>query len=455
MLVAMNRWARPLWRRHAALSWFAMMALACSSEPRPPHVVLISIDSLRPDHLSIYGSPRPTDAPLIDLFEEAVIFEDAISTSSWTVPAMASLITALLPKQHGVTKGRVASVKSNRPTEAEGQPALADSITTLAEYLGARGYATVAVSTNPHLSRELGFAQGIEHFERLQPPDPSGPRASLPDAVRANAAVYRLLEQIGPDEPVFLWIHYVDPHTPYHAREPWLGRYVDELGFPNTDLPVEASDIESFRRLPWDMQQKRKLMEAYYDAEVSYVMVQIKELLERLELGDEVIFVLTSDHGEAFYEHAYHGHSVYLYKEEIRIPLLIRFPGSGPRARRVPDTVSIVDVMPTLLDYLGIPIDPRVQGRSLLSLARGESDPTPVAVFGSLGRRKRKDYSFVRRGRWKLIRNHYTDENRLIDLENDAIEFGDVANRHPRVMAELLKLLAARHALPGPEPEHR
>jgi len=427
-------------RAYACLT--ALLWVGCSSGPELPNVVLISVDSLRPDHLSINGYSRETDAPLKELFQHAVVFENAISTSSWTAPAVASLITGQLPRQHGVTKGRVKVAKGDHPTEAELQPVLDPSIITLAEYLEARGYATLAVSTNPHITRELGFAQGFRHFERVQPVDAEGATGSLhADAARANAVATRLRNQVGSRQPVFLWIHYIDTHLPYYARQPWLDEYKAELRLPAVELPASAAADTSFRGKAMDLSQKRRLLEAYYDSEVAYAMQQISELLKELALGDDTVFVLTSDHGEAFFEHGYMGHSVYLYESEIRIPLLIRFPEPGPDARRVPEFVSIVDVMPTLLDFLGIPVESPIQGRSLLALADGATDPEPVALFGSLSRRKKKSYSFVQRGRYKLIRNHYTGHDRLIDFQTDRIEFRDSSKKNKEVVKELSALL--------------
>ncbi|MGE4606735.1 MAG: sulfatase [Myxococcota bacterium] len=436
---------------HTLLLSFVMLVPGCASEPRLPHVVLISIDTLRPDHLSIYGYGRHTDAPLADMFEAAVVFDNAVSTSSWTAPAMASLITSMLPEQHGITTGRVKGLYVGRPTDAEFQPVLGDSFTTLGEHLEAKGYTTFGISTNPHVSAELGFAQGIGNFERLRAVDPDPVSGNLyADAVETNAVASRLRERIDASGPVFLWIHYVDPHTPYRARLPWLVNYV--VG-PTPDLPPSASAPSSFVGISPKRQARRRLLEAYYDAEISFVMQQISELVEQLDLGDHVLFVLTSDHGEAFFEHGYHGHSTNLHETEVRIPLLIRFPEPGPVARRVREPVSIIDIMPTLLDYLGVPIDPQIQGRSLLSLARGESDPVPVPVFGNLSRRKTDDFSFVRSGRWKLIRNNRANDLRLYDLDTDPRETDNLVGSEPRIVKELAALLAAQRARPRPRIE--
>lgn len=231
---------------------------------------------------------------------------------------------------------------------------------------------------------------------------------------------------------------------------PWLDRYVAEPGRPTPNLPPSASAPSAFRSVSWKRQTQRELLEAYYDAEISFVMQKISELLAQLDLGPRVLFVLTSDHGEAFFEHGYHGHSINLYESEVHIPLLIRFPEPGPVARRVREPVSIIDVMPTILDYLGIPIAPDIQGRSLLSLARGESDPVPVPVFGNLSRKRTDDLSFVRWGRWKLIRNNRANNLRLFDLDTDPREIDNLVGSKPRIVEKLVASLAAQRARPRP-----
>ncbi len=181
------------------------------------------------------------------------------------------------------------------------------------------------------------------------------------------------------------------------------------------------------------------MLRAFYDGEIRFVTDQLGKLLAGLELGDNVLYVLTSDHGEAFYEHGWGGHSTSLYEAEVRVPLLIRFP-DGEFARHVKDPVSIIDVMPTILDYLGFPVPSAIAGRSLMPLVQGERALPPRPVYGDLSRAD-NDLRFVREGRWKLITDLKRGTEELYDLELDPGELANLVEKRPAEYRRLATLL--------------
>jgi arylsulfatase A-like enzyme len=308
-------------------------------------VVLISIDTMRRDRLSLYGSPRRTTPGLEGLANEAVVFEDAVSTSSWTLPAHASLLTSLLPAVHGATSSKVGL-----SPEWPGLPRL----------LADAGYFTQAMVTHVYLSKEYGFGEGFDRHRYF-------PETRAEDVT--NQAI-RFLEARG-DSDFFLFLHYYDPHWHYDPPPPY------DRAFDPAYRGETTGTWWDFKELTADSIDPRDLhhVQSLYDGELLYTDRQIERLfqeMKRLGLYEKALLVVTSDHGEEFLDHGQWEHQKTLYEEQLRVPLLIKFPGDaaiGPR--RVPGQVGLVDVAPTVLDALGIPAPPTFQGRSLLDAARG------------------------------------------------------------------------------------
>src|SRR5262245_39928490 len=238
----------PTRHRYAAVSLLLgtlLQAGACrtdepSARPRPTNVVLITIDTLRPDRRPLYGYRRKTTPFLDELADRAAVFDRAYSTSSWTAPAMASLFTSLPPRAHGVVKGFVAN------EQVLGQDLLSDRFDTLAEILSRNGWQTFGVSTNAHLTTATGFGQGFTELRSLW----------WDGAARANDEALALAERLRTAERWFLWVHYFDPHFPYDHHQPWFDAYVSE---PDPPLP---------QPVPPDLLKGLREMDAGYDSEI-------------------------------------------------------------------------------------------------------------------------------------------------------------------------------------------
>jgi len=370
-----------------------------------PNVVLVLLDTLRPDHLEAYGYAHPTSPYLNELGQRAAVFEKAFSTSGWTPPATASALTGLFPTNHGVVHGFETNERVQRDLDAGRAPtiplvALPRDSRTLAEAFRAAGYRTYGATTNVHISEPIGFDRGFDHFEHARDADS--------DWVREVAGAWEDSWNDG-RAPSFLYLHLNDVHRPYDPREPW---YTPAEGAVEDDL-------------------------ARYDSEIRHVDENLRELARRFHWEKNTVVCVISDHGEAFGEHGLVGHGPSLNFSVNRVCFLLA--GPGVPAGRHATNVSLVDVYPTLLELSGQAPPPTLDGRSLLSLVRGEpwSERT---LFGH--RRKRGNeleqflWSAVR-GRWKLIVDPTTDEVRLYDHVADPEELSDVAAEHPDVVAEL------------------
>jgi choline-sulfatase len=308
--------------------------------PRPPNVVIYLVDTLRADHLGVYGYDKPT-SPRIDAFaRDAVVFEDAQAQASWTRPAVASIFTGLEPDRHDVqTRDDSISPES----------------VTLAELLSASGYRTVGVVTNGNAGETFGFAQGFDRFVRAVQDDR--------EADRVNVLAFRELEEI--EEPFFLWVHTIDPHAPYEPREEWRERFYFDSG-SEKDLG-DMEQLKAFRRGDPATAEERREVISLYDAEIAFNDEYFGQLLDRLEeLGfyDDAMIAFVSDHGEEFWEHDNWGHGHTLYEENLNVPLLVKLPGRTGGGR-VAETVQQTDLFATALDVAGVELPSYVNAISL------------------------------------------------------------------------------------------
>jgi arylsulfatase len=347
------------------------------------NVIVILADALRADHVGLYGSPRDT-TPTLDAAARArgLVFDHASSVSSWTLPAVASLLTGLYPVRHGVVRSE--------------QALLSGSWTTLGDRLRAAGYTTGAVVTNPLIDADHGFAEGFEEFDE-------GP---FMDAGRAFARARTWIVRHR-EERFFLYLHVMEPHAPYAAAEPFYGFFdpgyagrIDHdtwsaLGNPDVratllalagGLPVDVRDDlgetskQEGERVGVGVALLQRLQKLY-DGEVRYADAELGGLLAFLAeqgLDGETIVVVLSDHGEEFAEHGHLGHMFNLYDTTLRVPLVVLDPDL-PAGRRVSAQVSLVDVMPMLLDRLGVRVPEGLDG---LTLSQAEAAGPERIVFG-------------------------------------------------------------------------
>ncbi len=345
----------------------ALGALGSCAPAAPRSVVLIVVDTLRADHLGLYGYPRPTSPVLDALARDAAIFERAFATSPWTLPSFGSLFTGRLPAEHRA--GWPAGAGESGEAEGRQFLPLSAGLPTLAESLGARGLDTAAIMNNAFLHSDFGVARGFATYDHI-----GGNRRRIR---RADEVVDRALDWLGKEGrgDFLLVVHFFDPHLNYDAPEPFRGRFAgaemtDEERNALMELRPLRQRVRQGEAVDWDF------LIGAYDEEIAFVDRELGRLWRGLERSGrlaESLVVLTADHGEEFGDHGgfEHGHS--LYGELVRVPLLVWGPGVEP-GRRV-EPVSLIDVFPTVLDALGLPAPDGLPGRSLKALLAGGAGP--------------------------------------------------------------------------------
>jgi arylsulfatase A-like enzyme len=305
-----------------------------ASVPERPHVFIYVVDTLRADAIAPYGGGNAT--PRASAFaDDAVTYRRAIAPSSWTLPSVVSLLTGQYPDRHGVTKGQFIYDPERTP-----------SLQTL---LRGHGYRTLGISHSGIVSETYGLDAGFQSFylsDRL-----NGWRLGSEAATGLLAAV--LHEQVG-SAPVFAYVHTVDPHAPYVAAP---GSSAPRLSMPLLEYLPKPFLAKGLARDPRKVAEMRTL----YDGEVAYADAQFGrfvDLLKWLNLYDNSFVVFTADHGEEFAEHGGFEHGDTLFEEVLRIPLLVKFPHQKFAGVRVEDRVTLVDLAPTIVSGVGIPVPP-------------------------------------------------------------------------------------------------
>lgn len=379
---------------------------ACNASAPPPsgpaNVVLITLDTTRADRLGAYGYERPTSPTLDRLAAESEVYERAYSTSSWTLPAHASLFTGMLPTSHGADKdpggSLVLSAAVDTPDSWKMYRASAprEDVPTLAELLQQAGYATGAVVGGPWMKRVFGLARGFAFYDDANVGADGRPGAEITASARAWLA-----EQ---QQPFFLFLNYFDPHTPYSAP------------------PEYAKRVLGGEKLPSQPTQ-RQIQSLLYDAEILYTDDQLAQLfaeLRRLGVWDSTWIVVTADHGELLGEHGRTGHGLTLDEPVVRVPLIVKAPADRARRGRRDAPVQITDVMPILLDGLALPIPPSVQG----SLPGQRKDPLLAELDLLPAESEDGEYKALIDGDWKLLWSSRAG-TRLYDVGDDPGETRD------------------------------
>ncbi len=357
----------------------------CSADKKadPLNVVLISIDSLRRDHVGAYGYPKPTTPALDRLAAEGALFENVVAESSWTLPTHMTLLTGLSALAHGLD-----SFAGGR---------LADTHTTLAERLRDAGYHTWGIYSGPYLHPIFGFGKGFELYEGILPEsaldredfDVQNPEAAR-EVMSANSRAHRtvtsdevsekakaLLSQPR-DRPFFLFLHYFDVHYDYIPDESvWRMFDPDYAGTLTAEGYRRNSDIHP----DMDARELQHVL-ALYDGEILHTdryIGSVIETLERQGLRENTLIVVTSDHGDEFFEHGRKGHGQSLFDEVLMVPLIVRLPGRIPAGLEVKEQVRHLDIAPTILSYAGLEAD--LEGEDLgAALAPGGFLPALDAV---------------------------------------------------------------------------
>jgi arylsulfatase A-like enzyme len=386
------------------------------------NVVLISIDTLRADHVSCYGYKHATTPNIDRLAGQGHLFSNAYTTIPSTLPAHASLFSSLYPRQ-------LATRRNGEKTPAKA--------TTLAETLESAGYATAAFVSTSIMNARYGLDQGFQTYN-----DVGKQTTRTAEETLAKATIW--LEN-HKDESFFLFVHFFDPHTFYHAPD----FFREKFGAPDRPMPPKRGFIQNSSQFTTEVIGKTI---AAYDAEIAYAdwaLGRLMQTLEHLDLNENTLIVLLSDHGETLDELAtrygyFFDHGEFLYVHQLQIPMVIRMPAMVSQEIGIVhiDTVSIADIMPTILELLQIEPLTSIAGLSLLPILHGEKvSHGPVFSERQTFERAPKpylrgdDYSIIE-GKWHFIFSTVRDSE-LYNLLDDASEVSNL--RHEREKTKTLK----------------
>lgn len=419
--------------------------------PKRPNILLLSIDTLRADHLGCYGGTRVATPNVDRIAAEGALFENAACPMPMTRPSLTTVHTSLHPREHGVVNNGVA---------------LADDATTLAETLAASGYQTAAFAPVRLLDAASGLAQGFESYV--------APEAHHLPADRVAPGALDWLAARDPARPFFVWLHLFDPHLPYAPPAAYApGPGASEISWRGL-LRIAAEHDGDVPQATLD-----RALELYA-GEVAYVDHWVGQVLARLDaLGvlDDTIVVFTADHGECFDHGIFFEHADCLYDGAAKVPLLVRYPATVPAGLRVAAQVEHLDVAPTILSLAGVEAPAAFRGRALLPVPPTATRALESAAFALIEHPLYQDKNAAERSRkqqrirsvggvptrevlidrpssalrgeaWKLITDGPASE--LYDLASDPEESRNLATARPHVTADLRRVLdekLAQHPL--------
>jgi arylsulfatase A-like enzyme len=435
---------------------------ATDSAGGPPRtVILIQGDTLRKDHLELYGYGRQTGPTLKRMAEEGAFFDNAITQTSWTKAATPSVHTSLYPSTHGVHQ-----IPDRLPASA----------TTLAEVYRDAGYATVSFAAVAFTGAFTNLHQG---FEVLHEGESTAGRAGPRGAKTAREYTDRLIEWLDThrDVPSFVYLHFFDPHPPYEPNRPYdtmwadpkgrdeylreqevLKKFVSDAFLAQRGMATPDELVKAGLDPAWFLQYSKD----WYDGSIRGMDDEIARLVEELRglgLDQRSVIAFYADHGEEFHDHGRMWHGQSIYGELIRVPLILWGPGRIPKSGRIEEPVSLIDVMPTLLDLSGLRAPAAAQGQNLRPLFTGGTGGAGAAKEGwkkrpviaekqPIGREdfpnKSESYA-VMDGGWKLIQNVVRPPDKpefeLFDFYKDPLDQKNVAAEHPDVVARLTRAL--------------
>jgi len=369
----------------------ALSMVGCGGSETPdaatgvrPNIIFVSIDSLRADHLGCYGYSRPTSPFLDKLARKGLRFENALSTTSWTLPSHAAMFTGLLGPTHGLVDNGMS---------------LSEDHVTMAELLGENGYDTAGFFGGPYLHPTFGMAQGFDVYESCMtttPEDQQGEdvrnSASAHDApshrditgprTRERVQAWAEKRTAGDaSSPYFLFVHLWDVHYDYYAPKEYEALFAD----PNYSGPVDGRLMSNEAIRPDMSRSDLAQVLALYDAEIRFTDDILEGIFADLEKGgllENTLVVITSDHGEEFFEHGMKGHNKSLFDEVLRVPLIVSWPEEIEGGRTIRDQVQIIDLLPTFASVAGVIENLPVQGKDLAPLLEGRAMKSRDALSG-------------------------------------------------------------------------
>jgi len=398
---------------------------ACAADEAPPQpdVVLIVMDTTRQDHISPFSEENSSGPFFEKLAAQSMLFENAWTASSWTAPSSATIHTGLHPQRHGLLQCLWAQV-GPPPEGAKVQDILAkvdlvampSGVQTLGEHLAQAGYRGIGVAANPNICEELGFARGFESF-------------TLKNDVGTEELIQRFHAAKSEEEtsrPLFAYFHLNDPHAPYQRHEEHC---------PHLEDGSEC------------------IFNCWYQSEIDFVGAQLGSLFDEMGWWEGAVIVLVNDHGEEFGEHGQIGHRFSLHPEVCRAPLMISAPGLTPRRTSLP--AHQVDILPTVLDLVGLPQPELGDGMNLTGITdASQHKERPILSHRSEPRSGKELWSLLI-GDWRLTDEQPTGTLTLFNISEDPSEKANLADAHPEKAAAMSERLNTIRASLSPLPRNK
>jgi len=402
----------------------AIQSTGCDRGPK--NMILISIDTLRPDRLGAYGATAPTSPTLDKLAAGGVLYTNAFATSPWTLPSHASMLTGLYPNRHGLK---------------ETDHKLSEKIPTVTSVLAEAGFATAGFVSSSFLNETHGLHRGFETFQYEQEIGQLGNviyvRNSGPE-ITTRALAWLAARD---DQPFFLFVHYYDPHSDYSPSREYRRMFVETYNGTIDGSTVQLRQVAMGQRELTEEDTQHLLQ--LYDAEIRQLDDELAKLLHYLDergLSDNTALLITSDHGEEFMEHGRTLHGRTFFSEVIDVPLILYGPGI-PSGLRTDALASVVDVAPTILGLLDIEPPANLQGIDLSKNWSNDGESGRTFVVAEAAHEDPGDSIMIQDERYKLIYQRLGARARLYDLELDPMEEHDVASSYPEPVAKLMAAL--------------
>lgn len=434
-----------------AVSWLSNTAvsLAEAENDNPPHIIFVVVDALRADHVSSYGYPRQT-TPNLDsqVAEQGVLFTDVTAASSWTNPSSGAMLTSHTPSSIDTVW---SDMERRMPEDEE----------LLAEYLHDAGYKTAGFVSNWWLRAQFGYDQGFDVYQNTTGDDARRAFAINDLATKWLDNNINELQRSG--QPLFLFLYYLDPHTWYEPLPPYDTLYDSTYtGTLTAEVYGHGQEVVAGNIVPTERDVEHLL--ALYDGEISYwdfYLGQIFDYLQIKGLLENSIIVVTSDHGQMFGEHGKWIHRNSLYEEVVRVPLLFRYPARLASGQVLTTPVHMMDITPTLLDLVDVPVPNHMQGQSLLPQMQGGPAPVSRPIFSEMAGETdpnsdaywiapRTNLYSVKQDGWKYIHAQQSPEAEQLYMvrQSSIYEEENIAAQESEKVNQLFQQLQDKFAVP-------
>ncbi len=402
-----------------------------SKKPPFRNVIVIAVDTLNAHHLGAYGAKNSPSPNIDSLADKGVLFERAYSAAPWTKPAFASMFTSLYPSEHGVTAfDRI----------------LPEEKFTLAELFRSKGFATAGVISHILIQPQFGYAQGFDYYE-LVPFKGNIHSAITSLSVTDMATKWLDNQRAKSDEPFFMFLHYFDPHNNYYHHKKF-----DKTSWYKGPIKSGMDFRELKALIPVMTPDDVSALRGFYDEEISFTDFSVGLLIKYLEengLAEDTLIVLTADHGEELTERGYIGHTRTLYDELIRVPFIFYLPGKLSNSR-IKDPVSTMDLLPTMMGFLGESSSAELGGRDLSKLLLGkesllQAKPIFSEVDYKAGQITSHKLGLVE-GDFKIVLDKDLNSFELFDLVKDPEELSPIRNLEDPTARRLLAAIRGYQA---------